>query len=244
MEEFGPKKDGPVALRAVAFDVDGTLYPNASMYLHSLGLALTNLPLLKALEEARKELRRHPDTSDHFHRVQARVVAHELEISPERAYALIEGRIYTRWFKTFRKLKVFPGLPELIHEFRAAGLKLGVLSDFPIRGRLESLGLHGPWDCAFSSEETGYLKPHPQSFLLLAERLELPPSDILYVGNSYSYDVLGAQAAGMPAAHLTHRPRLGGAAAFSFSHYRQLRDFVFRSLKDPGYNGPNGRDPS
>jgi len=232
-----------VPLRAVAFDVDGTLYPNASMYLHSLGLALTNLRLLKTLEQARIELRDKPDLSDDFHRVQARLVASYLHISPERAYALIEGRVYTHWYKTFRKLRPFEGLNECIGEFRKAGLKVGVLSDFPIRHRLEDLGLEGPWDCAFSSEETGYLKPHPQAFQVLANRLGMLPSEILYVGNSYTYDVLGAFSAGMPCAHLTGSPPVNSRAVFSFVRYPQLRDFVFRQLDDPEYNGLPGRVP-
>lgn len=228
-------------LKAVAFDVDGTLYPNASMYLHSLGLALGNLRLLKTLEEVRGRLRAEPDVSDDFHRVQARLVAAKLGLSPERAFALIEGRVYTRWYKIFRKLRPFPGLVEAIAAFREAGLKTAVISDFPIRHRLEDLGLAGPWDCAFSSEETGYLKPNPQPFRLLAERLGLDVSEILYVGNSYTYDVLGAAGAGMPAAHLTSNPRAGGRAALSFRHYDELRSFVFRTKDEPEYDTVTGR---
>lgn len=230
-------------LKAVAFDVDGTLYPNASMYLRSLGLALSNLRLLKTLETVRAELRHHPDTSDDFHRIQARLVAARLGLSPERAYALIEGRVYTRWYKIFRNLKPFPGLAETIADFRAAGLKTAVLSDFPIRHRLEHLGLSGPWDCAFSSEETGYLKPNPEAFRVLAEKLELLPQEILYVGNSYTYDVLGAVSAGMPCAHLTGRPRSESRASLSFTRYDQLRDYVFRCLENPEYDSESGRVP-
>ena len=230
-------------LRAVAFDVDGTLYPNASMYLHSIGLALSHLRLIKTLERVRGQLRRSPDDSDDFHRVQARLVGEELGLTPERAYALIEARVYTRWYRIFRKLKLFPGAAEVIQQFREGGLKVAVLSDFPIRHRLTDLGLSGPWDCAFSSEETSYLKPHARPFEVLAQRLELPPSDILYVGNSYTYDVLGAQAAGMPCAHLTRTPHPGGRAVLSFSHYRQLRDFVFQSAGNPGYDEKTGRVP-
>jgi len=233
-----------VPLRAVAFDVDGTLYPNSSMYLHSFGLALTNVPLLKALEKAREELRRRPDTSTHLHHVQAQLVGARLGIPADRAYALIEARIYTRWYRIFRRLPVFPGLSDTIGAFRDAGLKIGVLSDFPIRRRLDDLGLAGPWDAALSSEDTGFLKPHPQSFLLLAEKLGVAPGEVLYVGNSYSYDVLGARAAGMPAAHLSRRRRPDSAAVLTFTDYRQLREFVFRRLADPGYNEPLGRVPS
>jgi len=232
-----------VPLKAVAFDVDGTLYPNASMYLHSLGLALSHLRLLKTLETVRAELRQTPDNSDDFHRVQARLVGAHLGLSPERAYALIEARVYTRWYRIFKKLKLFPGVLETIRDFRAAGLKVAVLSDFPIRHRLTDLGLGGPWDCAFSSEETGFLKPHPRPFHVLAERLDLTPAEVLYVGNSYTYDVLGALSAGMPCAHLTRTPRVGSRAVLSFSRYDRLREFVFQSVANPGYDTQTGRVP-
>ena len=242
-QKTGPCKDGPVPLKAVAFDVDGTLYPNASMYLHSLGLAVGNLWLLKTLETVRAELRARPDTSDDFHRVQARMVASRLGLSPERAFALIEGRVYTRWYKIFLKLKPFGGLAEAVEAFRSAGMKTAVLSDFPIRHRLDHLGLKGPWDAAFSSEETGYLTPNPQAFLALAERLGLRPDEVLYVGNSYTYDVLGAAAAGMPCAHLTSTPRPGSRAVLSFSRYPKLQAYVLNTLKNPGYDSESGRVP-
>jgi phosphoglycolate phosphatase-like HAD superfamily hydrolase len=84
----------------------------------------------------------------------------------------------------------------------------------------------------------------------------LPPEKILYVGNSFAYDVLGARKAGMKAAWITRgfaacsfaacsfaacscaarsfaeRSCTGGGKAahgqadFVFSGYRQLRDYV------------------
>lgn len=228
-------------LKAVAFDVDGTLYPNASMYLRSWGLALGNMHLIRTLEQVRWQLRDQPDAGDDFHRVQSRLMAQRLNITPERAYALVEGRIYTRWYRIFRKLRPFPQLADTLQAFKAAGLKLAVLSDFPIRNRLVDLGLAGPWDVAFSSEETGYLKPHPEPFRVLAQRLGLAPAEVLYVGNSYRYDVLGADSVGMPCAHLTKKPKNGSQAVFSFSRYFQLKDFVFRCLGDPEYNSVSGR---
>jgi putative hydrolase of the HAD superfamily len=223
--------------------VDGTLYLNASMYLHSLPLALSHLRLIRTLEAVRGELRRAPDATDDFHRVQARLVATHLGITPERAYALVEARVYTRWYRIFSKLRLFPDAASTIASFQAAGLKIAFLSDFPIRQRLTDLGLPGPWDAAFSSEETHYLKPHPRPFEVLAERLGLPPGDILYVGNSYRYDVLGGTSAGMPVAHLTRRPRPDSQAVLSFSRYESLKEFVFQSLASSGYDAKTGRVP-
>jgi putative hydrolase of the HAD superfamily len=210
------------------------------MYLRSLGL-LPQFSLFRALEQARIGLRAQPDVSDAFARIQAREVGALLGISAAEAEARIEAVVYTRWYRVFPHLRPFAGLQRCLDTFRARGLKLAVLSDFPIRHRLEELGL-GPWDAAFSTEDTGYLKPNPQSFLLLAERLGLPPGDILYVGNSYRYDVAGAHRAGMPAAHLTRKPVPGTTAALEFRRYAELEAFVLRSLPDSGYN-TSGRVP-
>jgi putative hydrolase of the HAD superfamily len=224
-----------VPLKAVAFDVDGTLYPNASMYLRSLISMFPHWRLFKALEKARISLRKTPDTSRDFHSVQGTAVGAILGISGEEARARIEEVVYTRWYDVFTSLRPYRGLAACLEKFRSLGLKLGVLSDFPIRRRLDDLGL-GRWDCAFSTEETGHLKPNPRAFLLLSERLELPPSDILYVGNSYRYDVLGAHAAGMPCAHLTRKQIPGSPAVLEFKRYSELQAYVLPRVADSGYN--------
>ena len=222
-------------LKAVAFDVDGTLYPNAPMYLRSLVSMLPHWRLFKALEKARIGLRKSPDLSADFHRVQGAAVGALLGIPAEEAQARIEAVVYTQWYGLFTSLRPYRGLAACLERFRGLGLKLGVLSDFPIRGRLDDLGLE-QWDCAFSTEETGNLKPNPQPFLLLAERLGVSPGDVLYVGNSYRYDVLGAHAAGMPSAHLTRKRVPGSPAALEFRRYAELEDYVLRRAADSGYN--------
>jgi putative hydrolase of the HAD superfamily len=79
------------------------------------------------------------------------------------------------------------------------------------------------------SEEVNRLKPDPAPFLELSRRMALPPEQILYVGNSVSYDILGAKRQGMKAALVSvplRRRRNTGNADFVFSDYRQLREFV------------------
>jgi putative hydrolase of the HAD superfamily len=55
----------------------------------------------------------------------------------------------------------------------------------------------------------------------------VPPEEILYVGNSYKYDIDGAKAQGLAAAHLTKSAPWNSAADFSFSDYRELRKWIF-----------------
>ena len=162
--------------------------------------------------------------------MQAEKVGRILGINPGRAYALIEQKIYKQWFKLFTKVKPFPGLAETLGRLKTAGLKLAVMSDFPIRNRLRDMGLDGYWTTVFSSEETGALKPRPEAFHRLALELGCEPSKLLYVGNSYRYDILGAKRAGFLAAHLTSRPPSDSLADFSFKNYEELENYIFRCL--------------
>lgn len=223
-------------LRAVAFDLDGTLYPNSEMVLPSLGFALRQLKLVRALEEARKDLRRKGLVPD-FHQAQARIVGGKLGLSPEAAEKLIEEKVYTGWFTLFRRFRTFPGVRQAVEQVRRWNLKTAVMSDFPIRGRLADLGLDGLWDTSFSTEELGALKPHPRGFHEIAERLGFPPDHILYVGNDYGYDVVGAKAVGMAAAHLTKRRITASQADFSFSNYPDLVKWLGSGLFPPTHIG-------
>ncbi len=215
-------------IRAVCFDLDGTLYPNYRMYLYSLLFGVLHPKLLFHFSAIRKQIR-HIRPIENFRRVQADILAERLGIPPEKALLVVDRSIYTEWGSSFRKIRTYPEVRETLSEIRGLGLKLGLLSDFPVETKLVYLGLDGIWDTAFCSETTGYLKPNAEPFLEAADRLGVQPSEVLYVGNSYQYDILGANRAGMLSAHLTPRPVKGGVADFSFRAFSELRDYV-RSL--------------
>jgi putative hydrolase of the HAD superfamily len=61
------------------------------------------------------------------------------------------------------------------------------------------------WDAELCSEAAGALKPASAGFNALAAGLGVPADQILYVGNSYRFDVLGAAAAGMKTALRVNR---------------------------------------
>lgn len=212
-------------MKVVAFDVDGTLYPNAAMYFRSIPFALRHLSLLRAFGRVRRKLRLIRPIGD-FHRTQAELLALERGISPEEAFEIIEKVFYGRWQDVIRRVRLFPHVRETLEELKSAGLKLAALSDFPLRRKLAFLGLDGIWDYARSSEETGYLKPSPEPFLDLVREFSVRPDEILYVGNNYAYDVEGARSQGLRTAHLTRRAREDSSADFSFNDYRKLRDWI------------------
>lgn len=216
-------------LRAVAFDIDGTLYDNSVMHRRSLGFALCNWRVLAAFRRIRLELRRIRPI-ENFSQLQAELLARELRTTPERAQEIIQTLFYDTWEQVLHRVPLCEGVRETVSAFRKAGLKLAVASDFPVRRKLGILGIEGLWECEISTEEVGYLKPNPEPFHALLDCLGEPADAVLYVGNSYRYDVEGARAVGMPTAHYTRRPVADSVADLSFSSYKILQDWVLTKV--------------
>ncbi|MBN2509847.1 MAG: HAD family hydrolase [Spirochaetales bacterium] len=213
---------------AIGFDIDGTLYANYKMFLHSLPAGLFHPRLSWNFGKVRKEIRRIRPVHN-FRHLQAQLLAGHMGMEPEHAFALMERFLYQSWETSFRGIKPLNGVKAVLLDLKSRGFKLAALSDFPAARKLEYLGLTGMWDTAFSSEDTQYLKPHPEPFLEMASRLDTPPENILYVGNSYRYDVLGAKGVGMCAAHYSSRPKPRSKADFTFFDYKDLRDFILEN---------------
>jgi HAD superfamily hydrolase (TIGR01549 family) len=222
-------------IEGVAFDLDGTLYPNYRLRLRILPAVLKELRTVAAFGMARNVIRKEQENSSviqsNFYHYQADVTAKILSVPPGALKEKLDRVIYDTWERPFKKIKLFKGVKETIGALKKAGYKLGVLSDFPPDTKLEYLGLGGLWDAVLCSESFGTIKPHPLSFNKLAAALSLPPEKILYVGNSRSYDVAGANRAGMKTAWIKSAFFPGSGLKkpkpdFSFNNYRQLYDFM------------------
>jgi len=89
-------------------------------------------------------------------------------------------------------------LQRLAHAFR-----LGVVSNSygNMPALLAEAGL-APFEVIIDSALVAVRKPDPAIYTLAARRLDLPPSSILHVGDSWERDVVPARAAGMRAAWL------------------------------------------
>jgi len=231
-------------ISAIAFDLDGTLYPNYSLNIRLLPFILKHLPLVVALGKARNTIRSEQEKDPEsfmpdFYDYQARLIAMQLKAEPEQIRERLDDLIYRGWERHFSKIRLFPYLREFLVELRTTPLKLGLLSDFPPQNKLEQLGIAGCWDAIICSEDTGALKPAARPFTELAKALNCTAKQILYVGNSSRYDVAGAARTGMKSALLANRfaskcaartastgATRGATADFTFYDYRQLRDFV------------------
>jgi len=214
----------------VAFDLDGTLYHNFNLYVRLIPFLLKDQRLLRAMGRARDVLRQTGAYEGDFYVTQARLMGGFLHEPAEEVMEKTERLIYRGWEPHFRNLRLFPHVRETLDNFRKAGIKMGLLSDFPPETKLLNMELDGYFGTTVCSETTGRLKPDPLAFLELALRMKTEPQNILYVGNSVSYDVVGARNAGMKTALICSgwkkRFTAAGTADFCFSDYRQLIDYV------------------
>jgi 2-haloalkanoic acid dehalogenase type II len=217
-----------VKIKAIAFDVDGTLYPDRRFWIRLAPYVVTRIPLLLAMAVARNELRsrRHFDSSEDFYVRQAKLAARKLKKPEDEVRILLDAFVYTEWIVLFKKVRAFSRLKETLESFRSAGLKLAVLSDFPPEEKIRYLGLEGFWDALLCSEKTGHLKPAPEPFRALSRALDLPPEQILFVGNSVRYDIRGAKNAGMRTALISRKARTISEADIVFRRYSELEEKV------------------
>lgn len=93
------------------------------------------------------------------------------------------------------------GTATAIATLRQRGYRTAVVSnaDGRVEALLQDRGLTEHMEFVIDSEVVGVKKPDRRIFDLAVERLDLPAERVLYVGDLYAVDVLGARAAGLDA---------------------------------------------
>ena len=217
---------------AIAFDIDGTLYPSYRIALRLIPAVMKDWQLVNAFRMARREIRRDPPEGLFFD-AQALLISRFLHAEESVIKEKVERLIYKDWSAAFKKVKPYKNVRETIELFKQHGYKIGALSDFPPHEKLKNLNLAGLWDAEIGSEFTGKLKPDPKPFIRLSEALDVPPQRMLYVGNSIKHDIIGAKKVGMQAALIAPLPKPGskGGADFVFREFRELQRFVLPEVR-------------
>lgn len=213
-------------IRAAAFDIDGTLYPNWQMYIWGFPQILFHPRLLHAYVQTRKEIRKIDMKNEKFEDVQARLAAVKLELLPSHAAEKIENRLYQPWAKQTRIIRPVKGLRPFLEELKTRGVALYALSDFPVGQKLNYLGIDDLFEKALCSEDYGRLKPDPAPFKALRKTAGVPFGEILYFGNSYDKDVEGARSVGMKTAYIASRVKKGQTADLIYQNYEQLTEML------------------
>lgn len=198
-----------MAYKAVCFDIDGTLYPIRTMNSRLLKLSVKHPFFGLKYSRNRKEFRRWQASFTQevpFRWREAMIVQNGTgeerpfdKTTYQKTYDKLEKLVYRPMERLYKTTKTFDGVRETFKKIKNNGLKIGVFTDFPLFDKLEGMKLADLVDFAASSDDIGYLKPDTHCLEYLLYNLKMGPKDVLYVGDSYSKDILGAKAVGMDA---------------------------------------------
>ena len=112
-------------------------------------------------------------------------------------------------FTDLSNYALFPDVEETIARLQAAGLLLGVVSNFEawLEQLLESLGIAPSFDVRVISGVEGMEKPDPAIFRLALDRAGVAPQESVYVGDNPAFDTRPAEHLGMLGVLIDRRGR-------------------------------------
>ncbi len=189
-------------IKAIIFDVDGTLYSNLAMLFGAPLRYACSLRWFYHYSRMRGRLRRYLMTSQRHSKefMESKSIeffSKEIQKDEESAKRLLHEKIEKVWIAGLKKTSLRKGIRELIDDLHKKDFKLGVLSDFPAHEKLKNWGLFEKFDSIVSAEDHGRLKPDPYLFRLASKELGVRDDECVYVGNHVRYDGEGASQAGM-----------------------------------------------
>jgi FMN phosphatase YigB (HAD superfamily) len=132
----------------------------------------------------------------------------------------------------------------LLDELRGR-FRLAMFSNFdhapPLAERIGRDGLADWLDPILISADLGWRKPGSEAFRIALERVGEAPGSILFVGDTYGDDVVGASAAGMDCAWINlhgEAPPEGPAPTFTLRSLLDLRAVLLPGAAQPGRRSP------
>ncbi len=194
------------AIRAVAFDLDNTLWAvepviarAEARWMDWLRVNCPRIPEALSLEELRAaRLRlaaREPHNSHDFTYLRiASLATHAREYGYDESIA---ERAFEVFFAARNEIDLFPdvrpGLDRLSGRYALGSLSNG-------NADLGLIGLAGVFNVSLNARGIGAAKPDPRCFHALCDSLRLEPPEVLYVGDDPLLDVEAARAAGLRSA--------------------------------------------
>lgn len=199
-------------MKTVVFDVDDTLYDQIEPFRKAIEVSFSSNVLIKgdiSLEKLYKKFRFFSDL------VFPKTVDGSLSLNDMRVFRITEAFKYFDYKITLeeaemfqKKYQLYQGEIELLEEMRELltqlseqDIQLGILTNGPTnhqKSKIKQLGIETfiPEANRFISEEVGIAKPNIAVFKLIEENLSVTANELIYIGDSYENDVIGAKNAG------------------------------------------------
>ncbi len=198
-----------MTLKAVLFDLDDTLYDHRYGSRAALNAVYQQFDCFQQISLDQLE-REHSELLEHYH---SRLLKGELTLDQARrarfgdllrrygSDATQVEAVLTLYRDTYYgSERLIAGAVELLERLRAEGLKIALVTNNIVAeqmGKLDRAGITDLIDVFVISGGEGMAKPDPRIFRLALDRLGIEASEAVMVGDSWSADIVGAQAAGI-----------------------------------------------
>ena len=220
------------SIKAICFDIDGTLYPEWQTNYYVVKSFLSSPFFSSRYNKARIAIRE----EDGYEEKEALTLLDfrkkEFKYMSEKSFdeylKKYDKKLIAKWNKNIKILKKFDYVEETLKLLVDKGYVLGALSDFPLSNKLEILGLDKYFTYKASCEDFAYLKPNPTPLLQMVKEMGYKVDEVIYVGNSYRKDVVGAQKANIKAVHI---PTKENKTKYSFTNWKDFYKFIAGELK-------------
>ena len=192
-------------LKAILFDVDGTLFRHAPVR-RAIAVRMAaryalrplagwrTIRAISAYRRAQEELR----PSGGSAAGQIRLAASLARMPEPFVRAAVEQWMEREPLSLLRPARR-PGLEEFLAAAKERGLKLAVCSDYDPRRKLEALGVSRYFDAVVCAQDPGVgrFKPDPRMLAVALERLGARADEALFLGDRANVDGKAAGAAGI-----------------------------------------------
>lgn len=193
------------SIRLVILDVDGTLYRQTPLRMKMLLRLLTRLAFspggwktLKALQQFRKMRETIPPgpLDEPLESYQYHIVARALDSDPIEIRRVVSQWIHQEPLPYLRAC-MYPDVHLFLQTLQEKGIAYAFYSDYPLKEKLEAMGIPGA--DAYSSEDAhiNRMKPDPAGLEHIRNQYDVEPSSCLMIGDRFEKDGQCAASAGM-----------------------------------------------
>ena len=201
-------------IRALAFDLDGTLVHSAPGLADAIDLALADLKLPAAgIERVSTWIGNGADVM--MSRALTYALGREPQPDEQRDARALFDKHYADTVEAGSTL--FPQVKATLEALQAKGIPMAIVTNKPtpfVAPLLASLGIADAFPLVIGGDDVIVKKPHPAAIFLVLGKFGVLPGQLLFVGDSRN-DILAAQAAGVPNIGMTFGYNYGESIATS-----------------------------